>query len=71
MFESETRKSLKNKYNKMTKISENIGKSKFFKQNELIQSKTNIENKSVYGELKLSDKLSNELQKVRRQVENL
>ncbi len=31
MFESDARKSLKNKYNKMTKISENIGKSKFFK----------------------------------------
>lgn len=31
----------------------------------------NSSNKSVYGELKLSDKLSDELQKVRQQVDIL
>jgi hypothetical protein len=59
MFESDTRKNLKNKYNKMTWISENIGKSKFLKNNE--SNKNNIEKNSVYGELKLSDKLTDEL----------
>jgi hypothetical protein len=47
MFESDGKKSLKNKYNKMAGIAD--------KNRDLGQ------NKSVYGELKLSEKLSNEL----------
>ena len=44
MFESDGKKQLKNKYNKMTKSSQDPN--------------------TVYGELKLSEKLSNELKKV-------
>jgi hypothetical protein len=54
MFESDAKKSLKNKYNKMVSISSNFGKHKLFKKNDLHSSGPLTANKSVYGELKLS-----------------
>lgn len=54
MFESEGKKSLKVKYNKMAGIAD--------------KNKDIASSKSVYGELKLSEKLSNELQVIRDQV---
>jgi len=58
MFESDGKKQLKNKHNKMASIGTG-GKSAF-------SFNADIDNpNSVYGELKLSEKLSNELNKIR------
>lgn len=62
MFESDGKKQLKNKYNKMAGIA---SASKFK------QTQPGDGSQSVYGELKLSEKLHTELDRVREQVENL
>ena len=65
MFESNEKKNLRQKYNKMSLISQNTGKGKFKLDGGLAAGP------SVYGELKLSEKLSNDLQLVKDQVEGL
>ena len=52
MFESDAKKSLKTKYNKMLSINANFGKNKLFKKSD--SQSPGAPNKSVYGELKLS-----------------
>ena len=59
MFESQEKREMKHKYNKMA----GIASAKKFKQE--------VGTKSVYGELKLSEKLSFELNKVKDQVVSL
>lgn len=72
MFESDAKKELRTKYNKMTSISAATGKGKHkvagIPGDEI---KSLVGTKSVYGELKLSEKLANELNIVRDQVFNL
>lgn len=80
MFESEEKKTLKTKYNKMTSISantrqnmKNIG-SISYKADQFTMpgSKGGLAPPgSVYGELKLSEKLSNELLIVKQIVDRL
>lgn len=54
MFESDAKKTLKTKYNKMVSINANFGKNKLFKKNDLQSPGAPTTHKSVYGELKLS-----------------
>lgn len=63
MFESDGKKQLKNRYNRMQGIASQ--KSKFKVPHAAEGSH------SVYGELKLSEKLHNELDIVREQVDKL
>jgi hypothetical protein len=65
MFESDEKKTLKNKYNKLSSISG---------ANKLLPGGIDLKamgSNSVYGELKLSEKLSDELQFSRQQVAEL
>lgn len=66
MFESDERKNLKNKYNKMQGIGAATGRN--------LQKFGNIggeQSNSVYGELKLSEKLADELNVVKDHVDSL
>jgi len=63
MFESDGKKQLKSKYNRMQGIASQGGKFKQIAMGDGSQS--------VYGELKLSEKLHNELDIVREQVDRL
>ena len=68
MFESEDKKQLTSKYNKMKGVSTantKMGYGKFAKQNDARNSN------SVYGELKLSEKLVAELDVIRDHVDSL
>ena len=68
MFESQDKKDLNSKYNKMKGVSKantKMGYGKFAKQNDIRN------NNSVYGELKLSEKLVSELDVIRDHVDRL
>jgi len=67
MFESEDHRDLHKKYNKMKGIGKATGKK--FKFSKIGAHGQNPE--SVYGELKLSEKLVDELDKVRDMVDDL
>ena len=67
MFESEDQRDLHKKYNKMKGIGKATGKK--FKFSKIGAQGQNPE--SVYGELKLSEKLVEELDKVRDMVDDL
>ena len=67
MFESEDSKNLKSKYNKMQGIGQATGKKFKFSQTSAPGHKEG----SVYGELKLSEKLVDELDKIRDLVDDL
>ena len=62
MFESRSKKELRTKYNKLGSV---MTGGKQFGKGSAIPSNT------VYGELKLSELLSNELSKVREHVDQL
>lgn len=65
MFESDEKKNLKNKYNKLSSISG---------ANKLLPGGIDLKamgNNSVYGELKLSEKLNDELMYSRQQAADL
>lgn len=65
MFESDEKKILKNKYNKLSSISG---------ANKLLPGGIDLKamgNNSVYGELKLSEKLNDELQISKQQAAEL
>ena len=65
MFESDEKKTLKNKYNKLSSISG---------ANKLLPGGIDLKamgNNSVYGELKLSEKLNDELQFSKNQIAEL
>jgi len=62
MFESDDKKALKQRYNKMAGIQN--GATKF-------KGQTSTEPHSVYGELKLSDKLASELNVIKDHVGDL
>ena len=68
MFESDAKKELRFKYNKMTSISAATGKGKH-KVGGVLPNQPDLAalagSKSVYGELKLSEQLANELNIVR------
>ena len=80
MFESKQKKQLKTKYNKMTSISKATGK-KFTTTSNFnsipkaedfsMSGKGQAPMGTVYGELKLSEKLSNELNIIRFEVDKL
>ena len=80
MFESKQKKQLKSKYNKMTSISQATGK-KFTTTTNFnaipkaedfsMSGKGHAPMGTVYGELKLSEKLSNELNIIRFEVDKL
>lgn len=64
MFESKGAKEMKNKRNRLSQMASSkkiIGNSQY----------TGVEDKTVYGELKLSDKLSTELSQIRNEVSNI
>ena len=66
LFESEDKKTLKQKYNKMQGISQSqVRKFKF------AQTQLGSQSHSVYGELKLSEKLATELDLVRKHLNSL
>ena len=79
MFESNEKKSLKNKYNKISSISDNIGlkmsnmlpKAQDFSMPGVKSGPGSAPMGTVYGELKLSEKLSNELNQVKSIVDHL
>ena len=72
MFESDAKKELRTKYNKMASISAATGKGRHKTMSmPSDEIKSLMGTKSVYGELKLSDQLANELNSVRDQVLNL
>lgn len=75
MFESDAKKDLRSKYNKMTSISAATGKGKHKLPAGVAMADVGtmpgaamFKQKSVYGELKLSEQLANELNMVRDQV---
>ena len=75
MFESDAKKDLRSKYNKMTSISAATGKGKHklpagaaAVDVGAMPGAAMFKQKSVYGELKLSEQLANELNIVRDQV---
>ena len=68
MFESEGKKSLDRKYNKMHGIGQATGKKFSRKPGSIPGDKGQ---KSVYGELKLSEKLVEELDLIREKVDDL
>ena len=65
MFESDAKKDLRSKYNKLTSISAATGRGKHKMPTPGVGADAG---KSVYGELKLSEQLANELNIVRDQV---
>jgi hypothetical protein len=65
MFESDDKKSLKQKYNKMHGVSAGGSMGKSFKYGK------NDGPNSVYGELKLSDRLATELDNIKNHVSGL
>lgn len=68
MFESDGRKELRGKYNKLTSISAATGKGKYKSGVIAGDELKNLGlggSKSVYGELKLSEKLADDLNIVR------
>jgi len=75
MFESDGKKELKNKYNKLASIGGAMGKKKEMKGiGQIFQhgfEAGHHQPNTVYGELKLSDQLADELSLVRNQVKSL
>lgn len=67
MFESEEKKQLRQKYNKMWSISQATGRNLGHKQ---YQSAGPTGSNTVYGELKLSEKLQNELEDQKNNIDN-
>lgn len=73
MFESDEKKQLRNKYNKLTSISGATGKKAGAKWGAAanLAMLQGGQGNSVFGELKLSEKLADELQVVRDEVDQL